>query len=73
MCDSPHLRAGRTLKHGSGSLMEPRSTKYTVVSTLVNAWTSQQIETSGGGSLVTDQEFFRLPDSVAARSVKIAP
>ena len=26
MCDSPHLRAGCTLKHGSGSLMDPMST-----------------------------------------------
>ena len=26
MCDSPHLRAGCTLKHGSGNLMDPMST-----------------------------------------------
>ena len=26
MCDSPHLHAGCTLKHGSGSLMDPMST-----------------------------------------------
>ena len=26
MCDSPHLRAGCTLKHGSGNLMELMST-----------------------------------------------
>jgi hypothetical protein len=29
MCDSPHLRAGCTLKHGSGNLMELMSTTGT--------------------------------------------
>lgn len=31
MCDSPHLRAGCTLKHGSGSLMDPMSTQTAAV------------------------------------------
>ena len=30
MCDSPHLHAGCTLKHGSGSLMDPMSTAIVI-------------------------------------------
>jgi len=36
MCDSPHLRAGRTLKHGSGNLTKPMSTTAVVVLNLVH-------------------------------------
>ena len=36
MCDSPHLRAGCTLKHGSGSLMDPMSTQYSVFLTVTD-------------------------------------